>query len=133
VTNQGSLWFPFEVQGRASLRTSAERWGVPRVLGEELRREGLDGGGGSLPRTRLWLPNSCKQGGVHGALIRARLREAAQAGARVAYVDTNVSSVSERNLHRYGFRLVCHLGFWSRPVSIGESGLVGALGSVGWS
>jgi hypothetical protein len=57
--------------------------------------------------------------GVHGALIRARLREAAQAGARVVYVDTNVSSVSERNLHRYGFRLVCHLGMWSRLVSIG--------------
>jgi GNAT superfamily N-acetyltransferase len=57
--------------------------------------------------------------GVHGALIRARLREAAQAGARVVCVDTNVSSVSERNLHRYGFRLVCHLGMWSRLVSIG--------------
>ena len=52
--------------------------------------------------------------GVHGALIRARLAEAARAGADIAYVDTNVSSAAERNLHRHGFRLVCHLGMWSR-------------------
>ena len=51
--------------------------------------------------------------GVHGALIRARLNEAAHAGADVVYVDTTVSSAAERNLHRYGLQLVCHLGMWS--------------------
>jgi GNAT superfamily N-acetyltransferase len=52
--------------------------------------------------------------GVHRVLIRARLTHAARAGARIAYVDTTVSSIAERNLHRHGFRLVCHLGMWSR-------------------
>jgi GNAT superfamily N-acetyltransferase len=57
--------------------------------------------------------------GVHGALIRARLTEAARAGADIVYVDTNVSSGAERNLHRHGFRLVCHLGMWSRLATSG--------------
>jgi GNAT superfamily N-acetyltransferase len=62
--------------------------------------------GATVPRFR--------RRGVHGALIRARLNEAALAGADIVYVDTTVSSAAERNLRRYGFQLVCHLGMWSR-------------------
>jgi GNAT superfamily N-acetyltransferase len=62
--------------------------------------------GATVPRFR--------RRGVHGTLISARLNEAALAGAGIVYVDTTVSSAAERNLRRYGFRLVCHLGMWSR-------------------
>jgi GNAT superfamily N-acetyltransferase len=70
------------------------------------------GNGATLPRFR--------GRGVHGALIRARLRAAADAGAAIVYVDTNVSSAAERNLHRYGFGLVGHLEMWSRLPDLGD-------------
>lgn len=52
--------------------------------------------------------------GVHGALIRARQRVAAEAGVRQLFVDTTVSSIADRNLQRHGFRLITHIGMWRR-------------------
>ncbi len=43
--------------------------------------------------------------GVQTALLRARLRQAAQAGCELAIVGTKPGTVSQRNMERQGFRL----------------------------